>query len=292
MAMIPDVSHHRPITDWSKVKSNVSFLISKATQGTSFIDDTLDSFIKGCEANKIPYYLYSYLDKGNELAQAKFLVRTCKPKIGAYFRGYVLDVEAGNTVANVKEALNYISGESGRCMLYIGYKDYSKYKDIIDHLPSNCALWEARYGLNTGTYDKKYPPHDKADLHQYTSKGVCPGIAGFITHGLNDDSATFTNGGIDLNRLHSDKALSWYTSMVSIPSATKPVSYYKKYTGLSTRIDTVFKKIGVPEKYRGSYTKRRAVARVNGYSGDKYVGTAEQNLTLIAYARKGKLRKP
>lgn len=72
-------------------------------------------------------------------------------------------------------------------------------------------------------------------------------------------------------------------------TATSKKSYYKKYTGSSKEIDKVFKAIGVPDKYRGSYAKRKAVAKKN--SINNYSGTAEQNIKLINLAKKGKLKK-
>ena len=60
---IPDISHYHPVNSWSKIKDSCSFLISKATQGTNYVDPTLDDFIAGCEKNKIPYWLYTYLNQ-------------------------------------------------------------------------------------------------------------------------------------------------------------------------------------------------------------------------------------
>ena len=76
----------------------------------------------------------------------------------------------------------------------------------------------------------------------------------------------------------------------SSSSSTSSTSYYSKYTGTSTKIDTVFKSIGVPSKYYGSWTKRKPVAKANGYSA--YVGTSAQNLALVKLAKNGKLIKP
>ena len=175
-----DISHHHPVTNWAMLKKNCPFLISKATQGTTFVDPTLSSFIRNCERNKIPYWLYTYLNKGNELAQAKFLVNTCKGKVGSCFRGYVLDVEAGNAAENVKVALDYIAGLGGKCMIYTMYADYHKYKSIINGRPANCAWGEARYGKNDVTYNSNYPCHSGVDLHQYTDQGSAAGVSGKI----------------------------------------------------------------------------------------------------------------
>lgn len=67
------------------------------------------------------------------------------------------------------------------------------------------------------------------------------------------------------------------------------VSYYPKYTGTSKAIDTVFKAIGVAEKYRGNWAKRKPIAQANGVNN--YTGSAIQNLNLVNLAKKGTLKK-
>lgn len=197
--VIPDISHWEPVRDWAAVKRCCPFIITKATQGTTYVDPTLKSFIKNCEANEIPYYLYTFLNKGNELAQTKFMVKTCKGLVGKYFRGYVLDVEANNPASGVKEALKYLEGlKAGKVGLYTMYAQYSKYKTVIAGRAKNTFWWEARYGKNDGTRSTKYKPHAGCDMHQYTSVGTCPGIK---------------DKGVDLNVILSDtKTMAWYRS--------------------------------------------------------------------------------
>ena len=89
----PDISHHHPVKSWTSVKENAAFLISKATQGTGYTDPTLDSFIAGCEKNQIPYWLYTFMVKGDGKTQAKYMVDKCKGKVGKYFVGYIIDAE-------------------------------------------------------------------------------------------------------------------------------------------------------------------------------------------------------
>ena len=203
MAKYPDISHWHPVKDWGKVKKNCPFLISKATQGTSFVDSTLDSFINGCEKNGIPYWLYTLLDSGREVDQVKFMVETCKTKIGKYFVGYILDVEAGNKAAHIQDALDYLTSLGGKTMLYTMYAQYSTYKNVIANRPSECAWWEARYGKNDGTYNQKYKCHNGVDLHQFTSNGSCDGISGRC----------------DLNQI-LQKGESWFTTPVGVPKQT------------------------------------------------------------------------
>ena len=171
---IPDISHYHPVNDWPAVKESCPVIFSKATQGTEFVDSTLKDFVKGCEQYNIPYWLYTYLNRGNELAQTKFLVETCKDLVGNNFIGFVLDVEANNKPENVRKAYDWLA-KRYRAMIYTGYSDYSKYKEIVLEIP---LWWEARYGKNDGAYNAAYPCHTDVDLHQYTSLGDCPGIQG------------------------------------------------------------------------------------------------------------------
>lgn len=219
----PDISHYHVVVNWKTCKRNYPFMITKATQGTRFVDPFLKRFIAGCESYKIPYFLYVYLNKGNERAQAEFMVKTCRPLVGEFFRGYVLDVEAGNSAAAVQAALNYISGKSYKCMIYTAYKDYGKYKKVISNRPVNCAWWEARYGSNTGTYNPHYPPHRGVDLHQYTDHGAAPGIA---------------SAG-DFNRLTGTKKETWFTAgkAMGVKAKAKKAAHkvHTKTTKFSTK---------------------------------------------------------
>lgn len=194
MAYYPDISHWRPVTNWQLAKDNCPFMISKATQGTNFIDVYLTTFISCCEKYEIPYWLYTFLNAGGELAQAQYLVSVCKARVGKYFRGYVLDVERNNPASGVKDALDYIKTQSAKSMIYTMYSQYPNYREVIDSRGESVCWWEARYGSNTGSYSM--PCHTGADLHQYTSKGTCPGI------GVGD---------VDLNRLTGSKSLTWFT---------------------------------------------------------------------------------
>lgn len=210
----PDISHHHPVSDWDKIEKNCPFIITKATQGTSFVDSTLDKIIKQCESRGIPYWLYVYLNKGGEEAQARFMVKTCKGKIGKHFVGYCLDVEAGNTAGGVKKALSYLEGLGYKCMVYTMYSQFASYRSVINAKGSNTAWWEARYGKNNGSYSSKYPCHAGVDLHQFTEYGSCPGI----------------KSKIDLNRLTGLKSEEWFKTPLSA-STQETETGKKAYSG-------------------------------------------------------------
>lgn len=204
MTYIPDLSHYVFVKDWDKVKKNCPFLLAKATQGTDHIDSKLKEFIAGCEKHKIPYWLYCYLEAdGNELAQAKYMVQVCAKLIGPYFMGYCIDAEKNGpkskypnklpSSTGVKLALQYISNLGYKAMLY-----GKSYLSLAKTRGKDVAYWWARYGKDDGTYNANYATSKEADLHQYTSKGSCPGLSG--------------KG--DLNRItgYNGKALSWFTT--------------------------------------------------------------------------------
>lgn len=65
--------------------------------------------------------------------------------------------------------------------------------------------------------------------------------------------------------------------------------YYPKYTGRSGKVDVVLKEIGVPERYRGEWTKRLHIAHANGIKN--YTGTFKQNSQIIKLAKEGKLKR-
>ena len=65
--------------------------------------------------------------------------------------------------------------------------------------------------------------------------------------------------------------------------------YYPQYTGKSVKVDDVLAAIGVPAKFVGSWSKRKPLAMANGIAD--YRGKTSHNLSLIALAKKGKLKK-
>ena len=117
----------------------------------------------------------------------------------------------------------------------------------------------------------------------WTIEGNTSGASGVIDNG----------GGVSTKKyLRTYSKILGYGSPIYEEDIAKPTTsttYYKKYTGNSNKIDTVFEAIEVPEKYRGTYTKRKPVAEKNGISS--YKGTASQNLKMISLAKSGKLKK-
>ena len=195
--LIIDISHHHKVTDWKKLKEEVAFMPFKATQGTSFVDPDCASNIAKCEQYGIPYWLYTFLNKGNELAQAKFMVAKFKDKVGKYFMGWCLDAEYGNSPSGVQKALDYIKTQSKKTMIYTAHQYYYLYKDLLKNRGSDCAWWEPRYSPEG--------PHEGVDLWQYTESYKC----------------SFVTGKIDANYLMGPKLMAWFTTPGEVKTKEK-----------------------------------------------------------------------
>lgn len=289
----PDISHHHSVDDWERVADHCPFMITKATQGTSFVDSAMAGIVRQCEKRGVYYWLYAYLNKGDELAQAKFLEKTCRDKIGKYFMGYILDVEAGNTAAGVQKAMDYLKTLPHKMMLYTMYSQYDRYKNIIALRPKKCAWWEARYGLNNGRYDAAYPCHSGVDLHQYTSNGTCPGF---------DER-------IDLNRITGQgKKEKWFLTpkKKTEDGGKEPPAGETGGTSGSASGGGTGQEGGDSVKYF-STLKNQAVKNIAEFLHNRGFGAGEKNLSkiaaancqtkevreaLFALARKGRLIKP
>lgn len=262
MTFYPDISHYHPVSDWGAVKDHCPFLITKATQGVSFVDPYLATAIRECEARGIPYWLYTYLNAGGETAQAQYMVSICQQMIGSHFVGYVLDVEAGNDPGGVKAALDWLKGVSPKVMLYTGYKDFERYRWVIESRGDTVAWWEARYANGPNLHDKY---HVGVDLQQYTDCGSCPGIP----------------GGIDLNYIRG-KSEDWYLEREDDMSAQDVWNYPIGYDGKVGEKDAeAWKRLGWinehVDKIDAYLTKQEDVVG-DGFSGDLY--------TRIAYMDK------
>lgn len=78
-----------------------------------------------------------------------------------------------------------------------------------------------------------------------------------------------------------------------LSDADLDVRYYPQYKGNSDKIDIVFNEIGADQDYDMAkdkpYQRRAPIAKANGIS--RYTGSAKQNLSLIAKAKSGELKR-
>ncbi len=293
MEKIIDISHHHHVSDWEKVKKNCNVIITKATQGTSFVDNYFVTVIQQCEKRKIPYWLYTYLDKGDELAQAKFLVKTCRDKVGEHFVGYVLDVEAGNTASSVKAAMDYLSMLDHKMMIYTMYAEYDRYKSVIAGRPKKCAWWEARYGLNDGIYRVKHDCHRGVDLHQMYAeydryKSVIAGRPKKCAwwearYGLNDGIYRVKHDchrGVDLHQYTSSGICPGIPDEIDVNRVTghgKSLQWFKTPKNKK-------KEETMTEKKEGCFSINKNADNISEFLHNRGYGAGRHNLSMIAAA--------
>lgn len=194
---IVDFYHGETVSNFDKIVNATSFVILKGSQGTK-LDSKCKERVKEFEKRKHPYWIYVFLNKGNELEQTKFMVNSYKNIVGSYFVGWVIDIEKGNSEISCLKALEWLEKQGRKCMAYINYSSYSSYSKIVAKKNENIGIWECRYGKNNGKDTSLfYPFHKTTDLGQFTERGKCEGLVGLV----------------DLNKVTGyGKKLSWFTT--------------------------------------------------------------------------------
>lgn len=240
----PDISHYDTVKSWPKMAKETSFLIFKGTQRTNFVDPKMKSYILSCEKYKTPYWIYTFLEKGNEEAQAKFLVETCKDQVGEHFVGYVLDAEKNNAAGDILSALEVILAAKKKAIVYTMYSQYRPaLAACISRIAQtkDVAWWEARYGTNTGEYDPLFKPHSGVDLHQYTDRGA----------------VEYISGTVDLNRLTGTIPEVWFTDPNYFIRSSSAVKVPEKYSGEIPKFPA-----------RGYYKRNDGITTYLGFIGE------------------------
>lgn len=201
---IMDISAFQKNPDFDEICDKCDFVILRA-RVCNKNDTTFVERAKELNKRNMPFAVYDYatlMSNSNAVAQAEALYKLASPynpKI------YYIDTEQLGTGVTYGAEREYIKTyvarlrELGAKVIgqYTGDWKYSTYywqiQDLFD------TLWIASYGKNIGTYDgvvlKSAEKTDKIDLHQFTDKGILPGIA--------------TKG--DLSRLTGNKSLEWFT---------------------------------------------------------------------------------
>jgi len=203
--LIVDLSQHNNLTsidnNWAMIARSVKLLILRCgvtrTQNEPLgigIDAEFAYAAKMCWRYRIPFGVYYYgkvstPEKGRE--EAEMCWKTASPFHPLF---YVYDVEElclTDAVINAWAAQMRAHGAK-KLGIYIGGYFYTKHNATLSAFD---FVWYPRYGKNTGVYDQEYAPPQPCDLHQFTSRGIVPGLA--------DQT-------VDLSRLTGTKPLQWF----------------------------------------------------------------------------------
>lgn len=127
-------------------KLDIDFMICKATEGSSYVDKTCDSYVQKAIAKGIKWGIYHFARENSAAREAEFFYNNIK---GYIRKGIpVLDYEVwgknSNDVSWCEQFIQRFYDLSGVwCMIYISAshcKDFAR-----SWIPSKCGLWVAGY---------------------------------------------------------------------------------------------------------------------------------------------------
>lgn len=200
--MIIDISHHQnpDNIDYNKLSNQVDWVIIRTQYGSNLIDRYYRTHHEEFKKRGIPTAAYAWVrgisivDMENE-AQL-FYNRTIEFNPTFWF----LDVEErrmNNLPSGISAYVRRLRElGAGKVGIYVGHHLYENFNLNLEEAD---AIWIPHYGRNDGTPNSK--PIFPCDIHQYTSRGRLEGY----------------NGNLDLNRILSDKSLSYFTDE-NVPS--------------------------------------------------------------------------
>ncbi len=270
-----DVAKWNGNIDWNKVKAaGVEFAVLKVINKSNKTEEAFVRNYAGAAAQGLLIDVYNYMYTITETAArtaAKAVVNTLAGrKVGKVWadaedtclknKGIKL-IRILNAYKEVIEAAGYEFG------VYTGlsfYNSYIKpYKDYID-----CDFWIARYPSTKDMTINMAPAASKkpAICHnlwgwQHSSRGRVPGISGYVDMDI------------------------CYTKVTSSGIVQSTTAYYPRYTGTSGSIVAALNAVGV----NSSFANRKAIAKENGITG--YIGSAKQNIQMLALLKSGKLKR-
>lgn len=270
-----DVAKWNGVIDWNKVKAaGVEFAVLKVIDKSNKTEASFVRNYAAAVAAGIPVDVYNYLYTITESAAREAARAVVNALAGRKIGKVWADAEDAclknkgiqlirilNTYKAVIEAAGYEFG------VYTGlsfYNSYIKpYKAYID-----CDFWIARYPSTKDMTIAMDPPASKkpAICHnlwgwQYSSKGKISGISGYVDWDI------------------------CYAKADSNGTMQSTTAYYPRYTGTSTSIVAALNAVGV----NSSFANRKAIAKENGITG--YIGSAKQNIQMLALLKSGKLKR-
>ena len=182
-----DVSEYQGVIDWDMVKaSGISFACMRSTKKNGSIDKMFEKNLQACMEKGIDYSCYKYayaLTHDQARMEADSVINLLGDrKIPIWY-----DMEDSSLTTLGKDSIEGIAlsfiGECKEAGFEVGiYCNKNWYDNYIsDYLKKKYMFWVARYGKNTGQLDEKYKPTGKNVIAwQYTSKGIVPGITGYV----------------------------------------------------------------------------------------------------------------
>lgn len=172
-----DISHHNPEPDWDILKANGTLgVIFKATEGQTYVDDTLFQRASRAKAAGLAFSTYHFLRPGSPEAQMDHYLGTIDPVEGERI---VLDHEdAGFGLKDLEKCVTYLRAERPdlQITIYSGHliKDQLAGKSSTI-LRDNTSLWIAQYNNSGPSWPTTVWP--AWSLWQYTDQASVVGVS-------------------------------------------------------------------------------------------------------------------
>jgi LysM repeat protein len=251
MGHIIDISHHQTPSaiNYDKLAKQVDLVIIRTQYGSNLIDRHYKTHHKEFQKRGVPTAAYAWLrgvsNNDMEVEATDFYNRTKQFNPTFWF----LDVEE-QSMKNMRSGVKAFAKKlrslgAKKVGIYIAHHLYTKFNLDMDDFD---AVWIPHYGKNKCKPTSK--PKFKCDLHQYTDCGRLDGYS----------------GNLDLNRIISNKSLSYFTDekqAISKPSKPNTSKVYVVKSG-----DTLS---GIAKRYGTTVAK---LAQINGIKNPNkiYVG--------------------
>ena len=149
----PDISHYE-LCDFDKFDGKD--MITKATEGGSFVDSTLRKNIEGCKRKGINLGVYHFYKCNiDPIVQANHFIKTVGlENLKSFLYEPILDYETtkGQTESDLKNSIpdmiifmEYMIIMTGRIPIFYSYESLIKYLNLPERFSMH-KLWIARYG--------------------------------------------------------------------------------------------------------------------------------------------------
>ena len=171
-----DISPYQGNVDFNAVKkSGIEIVYIKATEGKTFVANTLKNYYYGAKEVGLKVGFYHYLKNNNPIDEAnnyinaiEGLTANCLHAIDAEV---TLNQNKNQISANIVEFGNYLEAKGYPVCVYT-YTSF--FSDYLNDSVSKFPLWIAEYGVRSPNISKSYVGF------QYSETGNCPGINGYV----------------------------------------------------------------------------------------------------------------
>jgi GH25 family lysozyme M1 (1,4-beta-N-acetylmuramidase) len=214
--VVVDLSHHNPTPNWTQLKAAGTVgVIHKATEGTSYVDDTLFSRARAAMDAGLCWSTYHFLRPGDMVAQMQHYLDTVDPREGERM---CLDHEdAGVSLSDLKQAVQILLDDPRKLQvtIYSGHVIEEQLGDACDQfLAENTSLWTCQY-TSASAPSWCVATWPTWSLWQYTDRASVQGVS----------------QPVDGNKWNGDEAglIAWFGPAEAVapePEPEEPEEYY------------------------------------------------------------------